>query len=388
NQGSFLNMISIRRGQISGVDNDQEVEDIDLFQKHVANRFAELLEATDTSPENNNEQHLSIDWFRNLLDIFLCCEAEFKAVLILGRDPCQFSKPPLDRLIPDLLDRNVKALDVCNAVANGADLLRQWQKLAEVAVNSLNQKPIGEGQVRRARKALATLLTSMAAEDRDNTPHGGKSTERNWSIGRRSGNNKDRQPLNFKPLSFPVGKAWSAAKQINGMSTNLVVPRGAEATGPAVPVYMMSTILVFVMWALVAAIPCQERNGLPNHLPLPKQLSWAQPMSSLQEKIGEEWKKKEKKGRAGLLEEIQRMEKAAQSLIEFADSFVFPLEEEKGVEVRAQVEELGEICRKMDVGLGPLQQQIRELFQKMVRSRGEILDVVDQANKSSAPVPY
>ncbi|EYU40063.1 hypothetical protein MIMGU_mgv1a025284mg, partial [Erythranthe guttata] len=319
---------------------------------------------------------LSINWFRTLLDTFLCCEAEFKAVLVSGRDPSQFSKPPLDRLIPDLLERAVKALDVCNAVSHGVELVRHWQKLGQIAAAALQQTPIGEGQVRRARKALATLLTSMVLDDKDN-PHGKSAAAA-----------KDRRG-SFRSLSWSVAKSWSAAKQIQAMSTNLAAPRGAESTGLAMPIYIMSIILVFVMWALVAGVPCQERNGLATHLPVPKQLGWAQPMGGLLEKMGEEWKKKEKKGSGtGLLEEIQRMEKVAQSLIDFADSFVFPLEEEKAAEMAVQVAELAEICRKMEEGLVPLQQQVREVFHRMVRSRAEVLEVLEQVSKSSVPVPY
>ncbi|PQM41830.1 uncharacterized protein Pyn_36428 [Prunus yedoensis var. nudiflora] len=122
------------------------------------------------------------------------------------------------------------------------------------------------------------------------------------------------------------------------------------------------------------------------HFPVPRNLAWAQAMIGLQEKISEEWKKKEKKGSAGLLEEMQKMEKLGQSLIEFSDSFQFPAEAEKLEEVAAQVAELAETCRKMEEGLVPLQQQIRELFHRVVRSRTEVLDVLDQGGKASAAV--
>ncbi|CAK9156584.1 unnamed protein product [Ilex paraguariensis] len=399
NQGSFLNRISIRRNQVVSMDgnHEQELEDIELFQKHIVERFSDLLPSstphTDADPSVDStisDTLLSISWFRKLLDAFLCCEAEFKAVLIMGRDPSQFSKPPLDRLIPELLDRTIKALDVCNAITHGVELVRQWQKLAQIVVSSFDQQPIGEGQVRRAKKALNTLLTSMMFDDRESSH--GKSTERTWSFGRRGGgaavNLKDRAVGNFRPLSLSVAKSWSAAKQIQAISANLVAPRGGEATGLALPVYTMSTVLVFVMWALVAAIPCQERIGLATHFPVPRQLSWAQAVIGLQEKIGEEWKKKEKRGTAGLLEEVHRMEKVAVSLSDFTEVFQFPVEAEKADEVAVLVAELAEICSKMEEGLVPLQQQVREVFHRIVRSRAEVLDVVDQVGKLSTPVPY
>lgn len=42
------------------------------------------------------------------MDVFLCCEAEFKAVLILGLDPSPICKPPLDPLLSELLDKAIK----------------------------------------------------------------------------------------------------------------------------------------------------------------------------------------------------------------------------------------------------------------------------------------
>ncbi|KAF7150479.1 hypothetical protein RHSIM_Rhsim02G0235200 [Rhododendron simsii] len=195
NQGSFLNRISIRRNQVVSMDNnhEQELEDLDLFQKHVADRFSDLLQQPPSpsspslsSPSLSFSPLLSIAWLRNLLDAFLCCEAEFKAVLVMGRDPAQFAKPPLDRLIPDLLDRGVKALDICNAVTHGLDLVRTWQSLAQIAVTALNQNPITEGHVRRAKKALTSLLTSMAYDDKENSSNNSDVSQSGGATGRRA----------------------------------------------------------------------------------------------------------------------------------------------------------------------------------------------------------
>lgn len=81
---------------------------------------------------------------------------------------------------------------------------------------------------------------------------------------------------------------------------------------------------------------------------------------------------------AGLLYEMQKMEKLGQSLIEFTDSYQFPGEKEKLDEVAAQVAELAELCRRMDEGLVPLQMLIREAFHRLVRNRTEFLDVLEQ----------
>ncbi|XP_047156276.1 protein ROH1-like [Vigna umbellata] len=381
NQGSFLGRISIRRNQVMSMDgtHDQEMEDLELFQKHVGDRFSELFSTT--TEDSSGDALLSISWLRRLLDELLCIEAEFKAVLLMGRDPSQIAKPPLDKLLPELLDRFVKSLDVCNAVVLGLDAVKNLQRLAEIVVDALEVTPLGDGQVRRAKKALSALIAAMLHEDNAYA----KGTERNRSFGRRSGNSGSNSKDWVRALSWTMARNWSASKQIHAMMSNLAAPRGAESSGLAQPVYIMSTVLVFVMWAFVAAVPCQERNGLGTHFPLPRQLNWAQPLIGLQEKIAEEWKKKEKKGNVGLLEEMHRMEKLGQSLIEFADSFQFPPETERLDEMKRNVEDLAEICKKMDQGLEPMQQQIREVFHRIVRSRAEFLVVLDQAGKLSAP---
>ncbi|WOG85807.1 hypothetical protein DCAR_0105000 [Daucus carota subsp. sativus] len=374
-QSSFLNRISIRRNQVSTMENnhDQELEDIELFQKHVADRLAELASSGDES-----NVFLSIAWFRSLLDAFLCCEAEFKAVLIIDRDPTQFIKPPLDRVSAELQDRCVKALDICNAITYAIDMVHYWQKLAEIVVTSLEERPIGDGQVARAKKVLNALLVLITEDYKEQ-----KTTERSWSFGRRGSGasvSKDQSSKNFRYLNMCFAKSWSSAKEIQAMASNLVEPRGKEANGLAMPVYVMSSVMVFSMWALVAAFPCQERNGLPTHFPVAKNLNWTQSLISLQASIiGEEWKKKEKKGKGGLLDELQKMEKVVTSLIEFTEAFKFPAEEEKVKEVEAQVAELSDICKRMGESLGPLQQQVREIFHRLVRSRGELMDLVEQA---------
>ncbi|KAI3687577.1 hypothetical protein L1987_81277 [Smallanthus sonchifolius] len=398
NQGSFLNRISIRRNQIISMDvnHEQELEQLELFQKHVSDRFLQLIptrSGEETDVVDTPELLLSIAWFRKLLDVYLCCESEFKAVLIIGRDASHFSKPPLDRLLPDHLDRTVKALDICNAITHAIELIRHWQRLAQIAVDALEQRPIVEGHVRRAKRALNTLLTSMTADDKEQNVHPGKLAERMWSISRRGDGgsapptvNHNRRMSVSRSLSSSFTKSWSASKQIQAMCANLVAPRGGDSTGLSLPVYLMSSVLVFVMWTLVAAVPSQERVGPGTHFQLPRHLVWSHPMILLQEKIGEEWKKKEKKGTAGLLAEIQVVEKVAQSLVEFAEGFEFPVGVEKADEVAALVMELAEICRKMEVGLGPLQLQVRELFHRMVRSRAEVLDVMDVVGKINTNV--
>ncbi|KAL9685704.1 hypothetical protein QQ045_023155 [Rhodiola kirilowii] len=84
------------------------------------------------------------------------------------------------------------------------------------------------------------------------------------------------------------------------------------------------------------------------------------------------------------MEEMQKVEKLGASLIEFANNFQFSMEGDKEESVVGQANELGDICKRLDEGLLPLQKQIREVFHRMVRSRTEILELLDQATKAVA----
>lgn len=346
------------------VNHEQELEELEDFQKHVAERFSELLPPSD-SPES--DPILSIQWLRKLLDVFMSIESEFHSVLTTNQ--VQISKPPLDKLVPEMLDRIVKALDICTAVVNGVDSVRQIQRLAEIAVTALKQTPLSDGSVRRAKRALTSLLAAFNADKSSGSSgsSGGSgrraTTTEPWSsFGRRSGGSGG---------GGCVSKNWSAAKQIQAMTANLVVPRGAEAS----PIYIMSSVMVTVMWTLVAAVPCQTSNGLAVHLPLPKHQVWASAAVSISERIGEEMKRKEVRI-GGLMEEMVRMERIGLKLMEFSEGFRFNGE----VEVVAEVAKMEEICRKMEDGLEMLQRRVREVFHRLVKSRSEILDVIGHCN--------
>jgi hypothetical protein len=217
------------------VNHEQEQEELEDFQKHVAERFAELLPPSD-SPESY--PILSIQWLRKLLDVFMSIESEFHSVLT--SNPSQISKPPLDKLVPEMLDRIVKALDICTAVVNGVDSVRQIQRCAEIAVTALKQTPLSDGSVRRAKRALTSLLAALNADKNSGSSGGGSgrrsSTDQWSSFGRRSGGSSGGGGGG----AGCVSKNWSAAKQIQAMTANLVAPRGGEAS----PMYIMSSVMV------------------------------------------------------------------------------------------------------------------------------------------------
>ncbi|ESW24013.1 hypothetical protein PHAVU_004G094800 [Phaseolus vulgaris] len=371
-QGSVLNLRGVQVHSMEGSSLEQE---LDLFQKHVTERFLEL-----SSVESG--ELLSLSWVRKLLDSFLCCQEEFRVIFHNHRAQV-LKHPPLDRMVGEFFERGVKALDVCNAIRDGIEQIRQWQKLLEIVICALDQKrSIGEGQFRRAKKALVDLAIGMLDDKESNSS--GSLAHRNRSFGRNNNGSRDHHHSNnqhnsfghFRSLSWSVSRNWSAARQLQAIGNNLSPPKANDlvaTNGLALPIYTMSSILVFVMWALVAAIPCQDR-GLGIHFSVPRQYLWAAPVVALHERIVEESKKRERKNTSGLLKEIHQIEKCARVINELADSVQFPLSEKTGEEVRQRVQDVSRVCEALKDGLDPMERQVREVFHRIVRSRTEGLD--------------
>ncbi|TKY71298.1 BYPASS-related protein [Spatholobus suberectus] len=337
--------------------------ELESFQKQVTGRFEDLSRVSD-------DELLSIDWMQKLLDAFICCHEEFRAILLNNKE--QVSSSPLDRSISEFFERLVKALDICNASRNGIEKIRVWLKHLEIVLCALgsNQRALSEGQFQRARKALMDLALAMLDEKdcRSVLP------QRNRSFGRHNTSKDHRRHLTMhsRSHSWSVSRSWSAAKQLHSIASNLVPPRGNEivaTTGLAIPVYTMNSVLLFVLWTLVAAIPCQDR-GLNIQLSFPRQLSWSTPVTSLHERI----KKWERRSSNGLLKEINQVESCVRHVTDLVDSVQFPLTDEQKMEVEQKLKELSLVCGALRDGLDPLERQVREVFQKIMTCRAEGLD--------------
>ncbi|GMH21569.1 hypothetical protein Nepgr_023411 [Nepenthes gracilis] len=371
-------ILSIRRDLVhAAMDRSHDLSGqeagLEAFQKQVAEQFMELSLA-------GPDEFLSLPWIRNLLDVFICCLEEFRIVLFNNKP--YLGRPPMDRLIGEFYERTVKALDVCNAVRDGIEQIRQWQKLLEIVLTALdNHKCLGEGQTRRARKALIDLAIGMLDEKESTSAL----ARRNRSFGRSNANaatasstskESNKNLGHFRSLSWSVSRTWSASRQLQAIGSNLSAPRGYDVSatnGLAVAVYTISCVLLLVMWTLVAAIPCQDR-GLQTHFSIPRQFVWAAPLVSIHERILEESKKRERKNACGFLKEIYQTEKWARQMNELLDSLSFPLTGDKEAEVRHEVKEFGCVFESLKDGLEPLERQVREVFHRIVRSRTDCLD--------------
>ncbi|GAA0185200.1 hypothetical protein LIER_32488 [Lithospermum erythrorhizon] len=359
---SLSRLLSSSFDQVHSMDTTNEATSLhimlDAFQKQVSELFNDLA--------TSDFELLSIQWLHKLLDVFICCHHEFKAIICSDKDA--LNKSPMDRYVSEFFERSVKALDVCNAIRDGIEQIRQWQKQLEIVLCALdNQRSMGEGQIRRARKAMIELVIVMLDEKESSA----SLTHRNWSFGRSNTHKEKRSLSHFRSLSWSVSRSWSAAKQLQAIGNNISAPKPYEVmatNGLVGAVFTMNYVLLFTMWALVAAIPCQDR-GLQTHFSAPRQYGWAFPINSLHEKILEESKKKDRRSACGLLREIHEVEKCVRRVNESLDSVQFPLTDEKERDVRQRVKDLGIVYDSIKEGLDPLERQVREVFHRIVRSR-------------------
>ncbi|KAJ0681797.1 hypothetical protein HanPI659440_Chr16g0640121 [Helianthus annuus] len=344
------------------------------FEHQVFRRFRAL-------SGSSADEVLSLNWVFKLLDAFIACQEDFKVVML--ENGADLSNPPLDRFVTEFFDMIVKALDICNAVRDGVERIRAWCKhleIVETAFDSKSRNVIGEGQFRRAKKSLTDLAMLMLDDNKESSCF--------FAYGNRSfgcpnkGKDNQQKAGHSRSLSWSVPNSWSASKQLQLIANGLIPPRGHEvsaANGLANAVYTMGFVLLFVLWALASAIPCQDRS-FQVHFSVPRQFSWGTPLNSLHTRIMDESKKRERKNGVGLLKEIQQMEKSINLVTDLFDSVnQFPLTEEQKEEVRTAVQEVSQVCNVFKNGLDPLERQLREVFRKIMSCRTAGLEVMSRA---------
>lgn len=375
--------LDIRRDQVHAIDDHQMAADGQALRLRLHGCVAEYLQDLSLA---DADDFLSLSWVCKLLHGFLICHEEFRAVL-LDRVPLVV-RPPLDRYIADFSDRAVKALDICNAARDGIDHLRRCRAHVEIVVAALSpaaaasasssRQRLGEGQVRRARKALGELEVML--DDKDC----GRSY-RNRSFGYIAGAGSffssssisNRRILQLRSISSSASRSWSASRQLQAMASNVAAPRDHEihsTAGLAVPIYTMSAVLLFAMRSLVAALRCQDR-ALQANIFIPRAFPWAAPIMSLHERVAEESKKKDSRNSIGLLKEIRQIHSCTHHLISTIDNIHFPISSSSEKELRQGALELSQVCEVLKQGLDTLERQIMEMFLRIGRSRTEALDL-------------
>ncbi|XP_031130319.1 uncharacterized protein LOC116032064 [Ipomoea triloba] len=370
-------VLTLRGDQVHALVLDQgsssQDSQIESFQSQVFTRFNDLSVA-------NGKEFLSVSWVRKLLEAFASCVEDFR--VIMCDKNALLSKQPQERILGEYFDRTIKALDICNATRDGLEKIRLWQRHLEIVVCALNppqQRAIGEGHLRRARKGLMDLALGML----DEKDGGSVFSHRNRSFKRRTKDHLHSPGGHSRSLSWSVSHSWSASKQLQLLANTLVPPRANEiaaSNGLAALVFTMSFVLMFVLWALVAAIPCQDR-GIQINIVIPRQC-WSRPFHILQARIMDESKKRDRRNSSGLLKEIYQIEEGVNHLTDLVDSVQLPLSEEHKEELRGRILELSSICEVFKTELEPLERNLREVFRKIVTCRIEGLEFLGKATQA------
>ncbi|PWA73775.1 hypothetical protein CTI12_AA186290 [Artemisia annua] len=282
------------------IDEVEYNDDVKAFHKKVTQIFHRLSVV-------KSSDLLSVSWISKLLDGFLLCQEKFR--VLLENNESFLSEQDLKRLVSDYFERSMKSLDVCNAIRDGIEEMMQWRNQLEIVYCALNdQKTLGEAQFRRAKRALNDLEIKMI---------GGKESsvnvaKINCSFNMKLCRQESESLQHSNSFVWSVSKSWSAWKQVQAIGNNIVVPKISEiiaTNGLVLPIYTMSHVLHFVMWALVAAIPCQGRRAQSRFI-FPKNFTWGFCMFKLQRRILDEYKKQDRKNTCGLLKEILGVEMA------------------------------------------------------------------------------
>lgn len=383
----LFGMLSFRRSAtaVASFDpaQDDELLALDALQAHVADR----LHALSAHASASASPLLSLPFLSKLLDAVLSSEAAFLAVLAVGPAAAALARPPADRLAADLLDRAVKALDVLNAASLALASLRGARRAALTAASCLLAPRLHRAHLARARRAVARLFpdddAAVAAAGAP-SPSAARST--------------------MRALSASVSRNWSASRHhVSAMAAHLAQPptqapaAAGAGCGLGLALYTMSSLLGFAAWALVAAVPCQDRAAaaLGAPAPPPKQARWAAPMAALQDRVADEWRRRDKKASssggstaAGLLAEMQAVERAARDLNSLLEEIAEVEEEEDVVgeerarEVTERAEELAAACRALEDGLAPLERQVRAVFHRVVACRAELVRCIEHSARA------
>jgi hypothetical protein len=246
-----------------------EEADLEAFQRHVALTLGELL--LPGGEAGGDEELLSVAWIRRLLEGFVICQEEFRVVVAQARRRGALPAAA-ERMVAEFHERAVKALDVCNAARDGVDQARRWERLAGVAASVLLAPPEGEiheGQLRRARKALADLSALLVDEAAaaGGAAGGGVASflasHRNRSFGRAraspsrssSSSSSSSSSTHFRSFSWSVSRNWSAARQLQAIGAGLAAPRGSEASGLGAPAYAMELAITSALQHHAANLP-------------------------------------------------------------------------------------------------------------------------------------
>ncbi|KAF8749898.1 hypothetical protein HU200_012534 [Digitaria exilis] len=354
----FFGMLSFRRSAtaVASFDpaQDDELLALDALQAHVADRLSALSAHAAAAAAASTSSALSLPFLAKLLDAVLSSDAAFRAVLAVA-------PAPSDRLASDLLDRAVKTLDVLNAASLTLASLRAAHRAALAAASCLLAPSLHRAHLARARRAIARLFPTTTP---GSPPPAAAAADARPPL----------FPHHAGALSFSVSKNWSAGRHMNAMAAHLAPPptQATAAVAGAAPSFVS---------------PCGRWDRASA-----AQAQWAAPMSALQDRIAEEWRRREKKG--SFSGSCRRWSAPARDLNSLLEEIAEEQEEEEGHgivgedrarEVTERAEELAAACRALEEGWRRLSGRCARCSTVSWPCRAEVVRCIDHSTRRPPP---
>lgn len=288
--------------------------------------------------------YLSMAWLCQGMGLVLCTHAAVEGFV---PDLQQALADGDTKWLDEYLDDSVKLLDVCNALKEAVEDIKNYQVFVELALHALERESMGEAQLRRAKNALGRCTEVLKRRDEEN--HLGQ---------RRS-------------------KLENCSSMLRRMGEKLNQEDASKGNFYKV-IYAAQVTTIFICGVLTAALSFKPRRPLST-ISVAGQSAWTFSLSSLQQRVKDQVEKKKAKGAMAVLEELDKADFALRCLQERVEKLLntkaFPLSTDHIGEVNQLLGSLRRCSMELTQGLEPLELHIREVFKVLIASRMALLDI-------------
>uniref|UniRef100_A0A0D6R5P0 Uncharacterized protein n=1 Tax=Araucaria cunninghamii TaxID=56994 RepID=A0A0D6R5P0_ARACU len=314
------------------------------FESEMLTRMESLIRAGESAAT-----HLDLKWLREALAAVLAAHVAVGAAIPAARKAPALLSDKDAKSVNDYLDDSVKLLDVCNALKESFADVERYQMLVQLALHSLDTgESMNEKKLIRTKAVLNECIEAMKKKDEE----------------------LDRQGQQRSRL-----ETCSSMLRRMGEKFTTVTPDGSELLSAMCGA---KAVTVFVCGVLAAALLVKPRRPLPSlHVTGP---CWAPALLRLQSRVKDEVEKRKARGsNSALLQELD----CVHSEVKRLHGILHKMLGDKGVskmdEVRESVVTLQRVSEELQKGMGPLENQIKELYKMLVSTRVALLGVLSHS---------
>ncbi|KAH7288232.1 hypothetical protein KP509_31G018000 [Ceratopteris richardii] len=254
--------------------------------------------------------------------------------------------------LDEYLDDSVKLLDICRALRDALEEIKNYHVLVELALHTLEKGAIGDAQLRRSKNVLLKCMEALKRKD-DDINHLGQ---------RRS-------------------KLENCSSMLRRMGEKLNMEDASKGNFFMV-IYAAQVSTIFICGVLTSALSFKPRRAFTT-ISVGGQSAWSFSLTSLQQRVKEQIERKKSKGANALLEELDRTDVAVRALFDRIEKLlharVFPLREDQILDVKQAAMVLRDCSLELHEGLAPLEVHVADVFKVLIASRVALLDIYSHA---------